>query len=367
MNFFAVPAIASAVYHAIAVFAGVRKWRELKPAGGFTPPISILKPVRGSDERFAAAIRSHATQDYPEFEILFGISDPADPARREIELLARQYPEIPMRLIAVDTDAPNTKVGVLEALAAEARHEVLVVNDGDIHVEPGYLREVVAPLADAVNGLVTCLYRAVGGSFATRSEALGVATEFGPSVLVARETGVKEFAMGSTLVLRASDLSAIGGFRSLRELLADDYQLGKKITASGRRVVLAAPVVETWLGSGSWNAVWKHQVRWSRTIRVSRPGGYLGYAITHSVLWCALAAWTGNWRLGIACYLVRCTAALWMTGAVLRDRASLRMIWWLPARDWLGFAAWIAGWSGSLVEWRGRQLRLDASGRISPV
>lgn len=367
MNVFAIPAIASAAYHAIALFAGMRKRRARSSEVVFTPPVSILKPVRGADERFAEAIASHAVQDYPEYEILFGLSDPDDPARRAIERLARDHPEISIRLIAVSTDAPNAKVGVLEALAAEARHGVLLVNDSDILVQPDYLRETVKPLSDPKTGLVTCLYRGAGGSFPARSEALGIATEFAPSVLVARETGVKEFAMGSTLAFRASDLARIGGFRAIRDFLADDYQLGKRLTGLGLNVFLGKPVVETSLGSGSWSDVWKHQIRWSRTIRVSRPGGYLGYIITHSVIWCALAALTGSAAAAVACYAVRIVSAVVIAGSVLDDRASLRLFWWLPVRDAFGVAVWVAGWSGRAVEWRGQRLRLDRSGRISPA
>ncbi len=320
--------------------------------------------MRGSDERFELAIASHANQDYPEYEILFGISEPNDSARLAIEDLARARPEINIRLFVVSTNAPNGKVGVLEELARHARHPYLLINDSDIIVERDYLCNVLGPLAKLGVGLVTCLYRGAGGSFATRSEALGIATEFAPSVLVARQVGVREFAMGSTLALRASQLEQIGGFAGIRDYLADDYQLGKRLTGLGLHVVLAPPVVETWLGAGAWSGVWKHQLRWSRTIRVSNPGGYFGYAITHTVFWCLLAALSGSFRLAVALYALRMLCGLLIARLVMRDFASVRLWWWMPARDLFGFAVWLSGLSGSRVEWRGQRMKIDASGRI---
>src|SRR5262249_39292648 len=162
--------------------------------------------IRGRDPKFYEAIRSHAMQDYPEFEILFGMTDPDDPATEDIARLQEEFPGVPIAAYVVQTKAPNAKVGVLNELAKYAKHPLLLVNDSDIVVEPGYLRAVAAPLADPKIGLVTCLYRAEGESWPSRAEALGIATEFAPSVLVARLLGVAEFALGSTMVFRAAAL-----------------------------------------------------------------------------------------------------------------------------------------------------------------
>jgi len=365
VNLLAIPALASAAYQLLTLVAGVRHLlrRRYPP---FTPPVSILKPVRGADERFAAAIASHALQDYPEFEILFGLTDPNDPAREAIEALARAHPSIPIRVIDVETTAANPKVGVLDQLAKRARHPYLLVNDSDIIVERNYLRQVIAPLAGGEIGLVTCLYRGSGGSFATRSEGLGIATEFAPSVLLARLIGVKEFAMGSTLGFRAADLERAGGFAAIADYLGDDYQLGKGLTNLGLRVELGIPVVATWLGRGNWRAVWSHQLRWARTIRVSRPGGHLGYAITFTLTWALLAAAAGDIGIAVRCYAVRMICGLAIAGLVLHDAESVAWFWWMPFRDLFGFAVWTAALFGNTVEWRGRRLRIDRQGRITP-
>jgi ceramide glucosyltransferase len=322
----------------------------------YTPPVSILKPVRGRDDGFYEAIRSHAVQQYPEFELLFGTGDPKDPAIADIERLAREYSHIPIRVVQTANDAPNGKVGSLEILAKEARFDTLLVNDGDIVVAPDYLRRVIGPLAEAKVGLVTCLYHGRGISTAARAEALGIATEFFPSVLVARLLSSSGFALGATMAFRRAELNAIGGFAAIREYLADDYQLGARIAAIGKLVVLADTVVETNLGAGSWASVWKHQVRWSRTIRVSRPSGYFGYALTQLTFWSVLALGFGSWRIGLAGLGVRflCAAsyAPWPV--------------WVWPRDLFGMCVWLAGIGGNYVEWRGLKFKLLRDGRIRP-
>jgi ceramide glucosyltransferase len=319
--------------------------------------------VRGRDPGFYEAIRSHAAQDYPEFEILFGFSDPQDPALEDIVRLQREFPSLRIEALVVPVETPNAKAGVLAELAKHARHPLLLVSDSDIRVAPGYLQAVAAPLADPRIGLVTCLYRARGESWASRFEALGIATEFAPSVMVARLLGQAEFALGSTMVFRASSLGAAGGFETIAEYIADDYQLGRRINALGLRIEFAPVVVETNLGAESWPRTWSHQVRWARTIRVSRPGGYFGYAVTHATPWAILAFSAGLWQPAAASLVLRIVAGV-MSGMVLKDRRVLRDLWLMPARDLFGFAVWLAGAFGRTVEWRGRKLRIAPDGRI---
>jgi ceramide glucosyltransferase len=350
-----------AVYNLLAI-AGALKFRRRHALTDYKPPVSILKPVRGRDACFHEAIRSHAVQQYTEFELIFGTADANDPAVEDIERLRTEFPHVPIRIIDTRNDAPNGKVGSLEILAREARHEVLLVNDGDILVEPDYLTRVAGMLADKRVGLVTCLYRGRGASIASRAEALGIATEFAPSVLVARLLSAGGFALGSTMAFRAADLAATGGFAAIREYLADDYQLGARITRLGKHVALSDSVVETNLGAGSWKDVWKHQVRWSRTIRVSRPAGYAGYLVTQATFWCLVAAVCGYWRTALAGLLVRLIAAV-AAMAALSDISPAGVLM-VPVRDLFGLAVWAAGMAGRGVEWRGLRFKLLSDGRI---
>jgi len=366
VTWLAIPALAAAAYYVLVLVAAAR-WRPSRGAAASPlPALSILKPVHGRDPRFWEAIVSHATQDYPEFEILFGVNTPDDPALADLERLRREFPAIPIEIAIVPTQAPNAKVGVLEALARRARHQVLLVNDSDIVVEAGYLRAVVAPLEDPGVGLVTCLYRAGAESWASRFEALGIATEFAPSVLVARLLGVAEFALGSTMVFRAADLERIGGFAAIANYLADDYQLGRHIAQLGQRIEFAGVVVETDLGGGSWAQVWRHQLRWSRTIRVSRSSGYYGYVVTHATLWSLVAFAAHQWWAGALGLAVRVAAGVWVGAGILGDGKVRRDFWLIPVRDLFGFAVWAAGLFGDTVEWRGHRLKLRSDGCIRP-
>ena len=365
MIWLAIPAIAAAVYYCLVIIAAAR-WRPARVTGPAQslPPLSILKPVHGRDPRFYEAILSHAAQDYPEFEILFGVNTPDDPALQDIVRLQGEFPALRIEIAIVPTLAPNAKVGVMEELARRARYSVLLVNDSDIAVEPGYLRAVAAPLDAPGVGLVTCLYRAAAQSWASRFEALGIATEFAPSVLVARLLGVAEFALGSTMVFRAETLRRIGGFAAIANYLADDYQLGRRIAQLGLRIEFAGAVVETDLGGASWAQVWRHQLRWSRTIRVSRSAGYYGYVVTHATLWGLVAIAAHHWQAGLLALGVRVVAGVWVGAGILGDRKVRLDFWLIPLRDLFGFAVWAAGIFGDTVQWRDRRLTLRPDGRI---
>jgi ceramide glucosyltransferase len=318
-------------------------------------PVSILKPVHGVEPSMREAIASHA-QLVGDYEFLCGVRD-GDPAAGVIA----EFPNA--RVVPVRTQTPNGKVGVLIDLAREAKHPILIVNDADIRVERDYLAHVTAPLADPQIGLVTCLYRAEGSTFAARFEGLGIATDFAPSTLVARLVGVDEFAMGSTMAFRRETLDRIGGFESIADYLADDYQLGQRIHALGLKCLLSDVIVTTHLG-GTWSDVWHHQVRWSRTIRVSNFWGYLGLPVTFATVWALLAALTAHPVFAITLMGVRFLMATISGWTVLQSADTWRLWLLIPLRDLFGAAVWLAGLFGNTVLWRDRRLKLDSNGRI---
>ena len=333
--------------------------------------ISILKPVRGADPALRAAVASHVAlpgvrqagvaqagvAQGGEVEILCGVRDLADSA----VAVLREFTSV--RIVECTTQTPNGKVGTLIDLARAARYDTLVVNDADIRVEPDYLDRVTAPLADPGVGLVTCLYRPEGDTFAARFEGLGVATDFAPSTLAARLVGVDEFAMGSTLAFRRADLERIGGFEAIGDYLADDYQLGHRLHSLGLRCALSDAIVSTRL-SGNWKQIWTHQVRWARTIRVSRFAGYLGLPVTFATCWAVVLAAAGQWELAAAVLALRLSMALAGGWLVLRHRDTLLLLPLIPLRDLFGAAVWAAGIFGDTVEWRGTRLRLRRDGKI---
>ncbi|MBV8070226.1 MAG: glycosyltransferase [Acidobacteriaceae bacterium] len=356
------PAIA---YQLLAIVAGLRhltRWATYRPSN-FRPGVSVLKPVRGMDPNIREAFASQIAQQYPEFEILFGVRDESDPAAAEIHRLRAAHPEAPVRLITGADAAANGKVGVLMRLSEHARYPVWVVNDSDIKVTPEYLTQVVSPLEHSSIGVVTCPYRAMAHTAPAAWESLGIATDFIPSALVAQLLGVREFGFGSTLAFRAADLVRAGGFRSVAAYIADDYQLAKRLTSLGKRALLSTYTVETSLGQDSWSGVWMHQLRWARTIRASKPGGHAGLPIAHAGVWLLLALTMGAWVPAAVLAATRMLAAFIASAFVTRSRMAA-FCWLAPAWDLYSFAVWAASYAGWEVRWRDSIMVLDAQGRI---
>ncbi len=355
---------AAALYQLLAIIAALSHRRQPPASSPQPPPVSILKPVYGRDPGFYQAIRTHALQQYPEFEILFGIRREDDPAVADLERLMREFPGVAIRMVLCTTPAPNLKVGSLIDLAREARHPILIVNDSDISVPGDYIRDVTAPLADRNIGLVTCLYRAEVHDWPSRFEALAIATDFAPSTLVARMFGVSDYGLGSTLAFRATDLARIGGFQAIADYIADDYQLGHKLHALGMRNVISEIVVSTRVASGSWVGAWRHQVRWSRTIRLSQGLGYLGLPITYASLWVLIAALFGLWWVALPLLAIRFAMAIACGWYLLGARDVWKYCYAIPLRDLWGVAVWGAGLVSRSVVWRDQKLELDGAGKI---
>ncbi|HEU0124356.1 MAG TPA: bacteriohopanetetrol glucosamine biosynthesis glycosyltransferase HpnI [Bryobacteraceae bacterium] len=353
-------------YQLVALIACIRRMFQERPKPNALPPISILKPVRGADPLFYSVVCSHVQQDYPHFELLFAVASLEDPAVPIIERVIREFPDSRIRIIIRTTVTPNPKVGALIDMEKEAAFDVLLVNDGDIRVPQGYLRTLAAELAQPDTGLVTALYRARAEHLPGQVEALGVSTDFAPSTLVAPFVGVTEFAMGSTLFFRRADLRAVGGFEALGDYLADDYQLGRLITRAGKRTHLSACIVETSLGAETWREAWDHQVRWARTIRVSRGGvmGYLGLPVTFGTFWAFAAFLSGHPLFGLLLFALRFNVAVLCGLLILEDRNVVWRLSLVPLRDLAAVAVWFAGLFGDTVQWGGRRLKLHGDGRI---
>jgi len=374
----AVGAVSSAVYYLLCLWSAARFLRERTAAGKVSaldlPPISILKPLKGADPEIYESFRSHCLQRYPEYELIFGVSDPNDSAIASVKALQAEFPDRRIQLqVSPKILGANVKVSNLAHMLRQARYDYLIVNDSDIRVEPDYLRRVTAPLADSRVGMVTCLYRGVAGvTLGSRLEGLGISTDFCASVLAARqlEGGIR-FGLGSTLAFRRAELEKIGGFASFVDHLADDYELGKRIAGLGLNVKLSDVVVETYLPSYSPREFLAHQLRWARGVRDARAGGYLGLVFTFGILWVsvALAASRGAlwaWSALAIVLFLRLAVALVVGWSVLRDRQILRYVWLIPARDLIAAAIWIASLGGHTVTWRGDRFRLS-NGKLTRI
>ena len=370
----AIATVASVGYCLIAAFAGVRFARKRKQYASTAttdlPPISILKPLKGADPEMYEALRSHCLQDYPGYEMLCGVTDASDPAVPIVENLIREFPSAQIRLVLCDKRlGANGKVSSLIQLASQANAEFLVVNDSDIRVDADYLRTIITELEQPGTGLVTCLYRGTPArTIPSRLESLGISTDFASGVLTANliENGIR-FGLGSTLAFRKSDLREIGGFESIADHLADDYELGNRI-ARHKKVVLSRSVVETHLAEYDFSGFTSHQLRWARTIRASRPGGYAGLLLTFTLPWAVaqLCVWRnlfGLWVFATA-LVTRVAMAVVSSRLVLQEKSA--PLWLLPIRDFAAFGVWLGGLVGNKIVWRGEEFTLER-GRLKRI
>jgi ceramide glucosyltransferase len=337
----------------------------------FAPGLSILKSLKGLDPGMMDAFRSHCRQSYlGDYELLFGVSSPDEPAISAVSQLRIEFPDHAIRLIECPARlGTNGKVSVLAQLVPHAKYDHLIINDSDITVSARYLERVMAhfaPASDARSiaekpvGLVTALYRGrAHGTLASRLEALGISTEFQPGVLVSKmmEGGLR-FALGSTLAVSREALNKIGGLEVLKDQLADDYELGVRVAAAGYGIALSGEAVETSVPAYRWRGFVDHQLRWLRTVRDARPMGYAGLVFTHGFAW-ALANVVASglspvslWLLGLVFFL-RLAEAMTVGAAVLGDHQVLDGLWLLPLRDLVATGLWIAGFAGDTIVWRG--------------
>ncbi len=336
------------------------------------PPVSILKPVKGVDAQAYQNFASFCRQDYPDYELLFGVADPDDPVIPLIERLRREFPQISIRLFIVQPTGANRKASLLHHLAGQACHEILVVSDSDMRVTPDYLRRVTAPLADPTVGLVTCPYLGMDAQNLTAGlEALHMGVTFLPSITVARKVIGMRFAMGASVTLRRSDLARIGGFAALADYLADDYQLGARIAGLGLQVRLSDYVVRCVLGAPRFIEQWEREVRWMRCASVSRPLEYPGLLLSYAtplalVLLSLMGPTPESQQLLIGSVLLRWVVA-WLVSGRVGDHDSRQWLLWLPVRDVLSALTWIVGGLGREIVWRGERFILTKHGRMTPA
>jgi ceramide glucosyltransferase len=328
--------------------------------------VTVLKPLKGTRPQLYGNLATFCRQDYPVFQVVFGVDDPDDPAVAVVERLRSDFPDHDLVLSVGDLPGCNRKVANLMQMMRAARWDVLAVSDADIRVSPDYLRTQVTPLDDPGIGLTTCLYRGQGDAgLPSVLEALFIDTDFVPNLCVTNLA--KTFALGASMTVRRAALDRIGGFGALVDYLADDNLLGERVAAAGWRLVLLPHVVETALDATTLGDVWRHQLRWARTYRVCQPVGWFTSIITHVTLWSVLALLaTGGAAVGwVMLALAARLGGSAVIIALLGDRAAARSLWAMPLKDLANAAVWTASWFGREVRWGDRRYRLDRYGRMT--
>ena len=362
-------------YNLLCLWAARWFFHKRRSAGrtGFSPAVSLLKPLCGADPNAYENLRSHCVQRYPDFEIIFGVNDPEDVVISIVQRLMHEFPERNIQLVVCSKFmGSNYKISNLIQMFPAARHEYVLVNDSDICVGPEYLQQVMNEFQDRRVGMVTSLYRGIAGkTFGAKLEGLGISTDFIPGVLTARqiEDGIR-FGLGSTLAFHRKALESIGGFDCVADYLGDDYELGRRIFEAGFVVALAGCIVEHHLPDYSFVDYLRHQLRWARSIRDSRPRGYAGLILTFGIPWAMLgvivspfAAWA--WALLALTLIVRCMVAFTIGFGVLRDREVLKQLWWIPLRDLAAVGIWAGSLVGRRIVWRGNVFTLE-NGKLRP-
>jgi ceramide glucosyltransferase len=357
----------------VASFAG-------RPAGrpALRPAVTILKPLHGDEPLLEEALTTTCRQDYPTWQIVFGVQHQADPAAAVVRRLQAAFPLLDIALVVDPTlHGANRKIGNLINMLPAARHDVLVIADSDLHVRPDYLDRLVAALQQPDTGLVTTLYAGLPADsrLPARLGATQITHGFLPGALLSRAIG-RQDCLGATMCLRRQDLARIGGLQTLVDHLADDNVLGRRVAALGLRVALATTVPLTTVPEASIRTLFRHELRWARTIRALEPAGFAASVLQYPLAWALLTILLSGAALwSIALFLVawvlrgvaalgvdRALAPLWVEERRSDDAAALAFscpVWLLPLRDILSVAVMLASYGGRQVDWRGHGLLAD--------
>lgn len=339
----------------------------------FAPPITLLKPLKGRDETTADSLQSWFNQQYAgPVQVLFGVADANDPVCEIAREFVRDNPGRDVQLvICSESLGSNGKVSTLIQLERFTKYELMVISDADVRVPVDFLANLVAPLRDERIGLVNCFYRLANPvTLAMRWEAVAINADFWSQVTQAASFKPQDFALGAAMLVRRKALTQAGGFLPLADCLADDYQMGHRIAEKGYRIALCPVVVECWGSPMGWHEVWRHQLRWARTIRVCQPLSYFFSILSNATFW--LLLWmivlliSGEiWYPAVACLVLRVLVAQNLQHRFTRQRKLVSPFWLVPVKDLLQTAIWVSAFLGNTVEWRGHRMKLRKDGTLS--
>jgi ceramide glucosyltransferase len=364
------------IYYVLAIYSSWRFFRQPRAAGptDFTPPVSILKPIRGVDPGAYENFASFCRQDYPEYEIIFCVSGQDDPVVPLIERLQREFPKRRIVLLyGSGRIAANDKVAKLARMVEEARYEYVVINDSDVRAQPGYLRTVVGPLRDAGVGATTCFYTGIEeSSFTDSVQAVGMLSDFYAGILVAWQLDGVKFALGPTIATTRKHLSGFGGYAALENRTADDLLVGRLIAEQGLEVKLLSYTVDAVADYHSMRDLIHKRLRWIVVMRHMRPWGHLGLLLTQGLPW-SLAAIAVHPSLAVVAgylglyFALRC-AMTWTIGVHgLKQTSGWRRMPLIPVWDALSFGIWVASFLRRSIRWRGADYYVGEGGALAPA
>ena len=348
---------------------------QLTERPGFTPPLSLLKPLHGAEPDLEAHLESFFRQDYPTYEILFCARTEADAGLEVARRVAKRHANVPAKFVWTGEPASiNAKVASMELMEAHAAHDILVISDSDVRVTPDYLRAVALAFADQNVGGMCCPYRGIAaeGGLWARLEAVGMSVEMTAGVLVARMMEGMQFTLGPTMAFRRETIRRMGGFKVTADYCADDFVIGNETWKLGEKVVLSHHAIDHMVINASFVASIKHQVRWMKSTRFSRPKGHFGTALTFGIPF-GLLGWIAAaglgypiWGLGLFLWSVatRLALSLAVGWAIVGDQSWFGLLVLYPVRDLMGFFFWMASYGSNRILWRGRVFQLLPGGKM---
>ncbi len=362
--------VAGIAYTAIAI-ARVRRFRAAAahPPAHSTPPVSILKPLFGSEPQLFENLCSFCDQDYPQYQVIFGAADPNDPALAAARAVKERFPDREIEIVAGNArSAGNPKIGNLLGMIGRARYPLIAVADSDIRVGRTYLHALAGCFDDPQVGAATCIYGGVpDGTVASRLGSMHVNDQFAPSVMVAGALEPLTYCFGATMAVRRDVLERIGGLAALADHLADDYLLGKRVTQAGYRVALVPHAVQTCVSDDTLRALWRHELRWSRTILGQRPAGYAGSIVTYALPFAVARAALSPTPVSAVLLTLAATLRAWLhyEGRNTFAPQTRATPWLIPLRDFFGLGVWASAFFGSRVHWKNDTYQLDSGGRMA--
>ncbi|MGH8615425.1 MAG: bacteriohopanetetrol glucosamine biosynthesis glycosyltransferase HpnI [Gammaproteobacteria bacterium] len=373
-----IPVVGGTLYAIVSVVIVLRYFeqanRNPKKRTDFSPAVTILKPVCGLEKELTANLRSACLQSYPDYEVIFSVQDPRDPALSILHEIRQEFGCRRVSVVVSDVQAgSNGKVNNLLGALSKASHDVVVISDSDTRLRSDYLSNIVAPLADPEVACACTLFKVTEADrLVEKLEALTINADFMPSVVFAEVTGASKCCLGPSIAIRRATLDQIGGLKSLADYLVEDYELGRRIWASGKKMALVPYVIDVVVDLPDWRRWWTHQVYWDQNTRLARPSAFLATCLIRSVPFALVFALLRLFDpIGLAA-LSTAVAVRIITAAMLlkwgfKEEARLRTLALLPFRDILGLITWALSFTQQTVIWRGAKFQLTRGGRMVPI
>ncbi len=371
---FLLPTVGGSVYALLSLLAVIRlriRQKRDAPAPPCTwPAVTVLKPVYGIEKNQRANLRSACLQDYPEYQVVFSVQQKNDPALPLLHDLQREFGSDRVTVAVENFVAgPNGKINNLIGGLRHARHDVLVISDSDVNLKPDYLQAIVAPLTDPDVGCVCTFYKgACADTWYEKLELLTLNADFMANVVFAHITGASRFCLGASVALRRATLESIGGLETLADYLVEDYEMGRRIWSTGKKVAIVPYFVDTMVDLKSPTQWWNHQVYWDQNTRAARPFAFFATALIRSTPFALLYALLRTGALGVAT-LVAAVAVRTVTAAVIlgwgfKDREGLKSVGLLFFRDVASLVSWLLAFTKRTTIWRGSEFVLKRNGRL---